>query len=1584
MISISRILVKFAFFILVCSFAFSSYAQIVINEIHYDPDDKTEWVEFIELYNAGVDLVDLSGWHFRNAVEFQFPEASSIPAGGYVIVGQDPAAIASKYNVSQSLIYGPFEGRLDNNREEIELSRPDGRTADRVTYTLGFPWPTVGDPIPEYRSGSSHSIQLVHPLLDNDLGGSWRSGSPTPGKQNSDYAENIPPQIRQVKQSPQQPKANESVLISVKVSDPDGVASVKLLYQIVDPGDYIALDEARYESDWTEIDMHDDGIEGDEIAGDFTYSVEMPPSLQKHRRFIRYRISVSDLLGNSLTVPYSDDPQPNFAYFCYDGAPPWTGAVQPGVTAEVTYSSEMLESIPVYHLICSKEEVENCTWLDQNRSNEYPYTGTLVYDGVVYDHIQFRARGGTWRFAMAKNMWKFNMNRGHAFQGRDNYGRKYNETWDKVNLGANIQQADYRHRGEQGMFESVGFKLFNMAGIESSNTNFVHFRIIDEEHEDGNLNEAHASLTSGGTQYDGDFWGLYLATEQVDGRFLDEHDLPDGNLYKMESGTGEIRNQSPYGVSDASDMRSFMSDYQRRPRVEWWRENTDIERYANYRCIVEAIHQYDIAYGKNYYYYLNPETGKWFQIAWDLDLTWADNMYGNGEDPFKQAGILNHEEINIEYQNRMREIRDLLYNPDQTGQLIDEYASFIYNPGGQSFVDADRSMWDYHWVMSDKALQMGYRNSGSKSGQGLFYRISPTRDFAGMLTIMKNYVVSRGSWIDRTVLNNDAGVPDTPVIQSIANGFRVDSLKFEINDFSDPNNDAFSAMQWRIAEVEPFSTPWNPSDASGEDGATVLIDSHSLWRYFKGTQEPSPIQGAWRQYDFDDTSWRRGQCPIGYGENFISTLLSDMQGNYTTIYLRKPFKVEDVEAIDSLTAQVLFDDGFNMWINGVHVAQAHVDSEELPYDALAEHRENLEYIEYELPDPRRYLVEGNNMIAIQVINQYLDRSSDCFMDVSLVYGKKQQSEPEQEEPASDRDGPLKYEIDAIWQSEEMTAFQNQMTIPGDNLTPGKTYRVRARVKDNSGMWSHWSMPVQFAAQESDASLTARENLRITEIMFNPPEGSPFEYIELHNLHSSSAVSLEGFAFTEGVSYTFPAGTTLEPNGYLLLTPSANNEEKIAFQQHYDLDESNPGLDDSIPIAGPYEGKLANGGERITLKPSLDGDDFITFEYSDGRGWPLAADGAGHSLVPLDEAIELEQEGSLEYGGNWRASAYIGGSPGLPDPQPIRSIVINEFMANPDDGNDWIEIYNASSNTIHLGDWFLSDDKNEIKKWALPPYEISPGGFLYFDAENDFNASGNGFGLSKNGEQILLSYLPGAANADRVVDGVQFKAQENEYSWGRVGDGGEYWRSMPPTIERSNQSGRFTVVIDELMYHPADDALEPDFDAIGEYIELYNPSTEAVPLWNQNASWRLNGGVEFIFPANCSLPAGGRILVVAFNPIHSNDLDTFIRIYNINTENTQILGPYSDRLSNHGERIALEKLMDVDPVDGSLAWAIIDEVIYFDQSPWTPDADGTGLSLQRVSTTGSGNDPQNWQADSASPGEEGSPTTPVSDWMIYSQ
>ena len=383
--------------------------------------------------------------------------------------------------------------------------------------------------------------------------------------------------------------------------------------------------------------------------------------------------------------------------------------------------------------------------------------------------------------------------------------KKYDTQWTKLNLGACIQQGDFQHRGEQGMFESVGSKLFQLAGVDSFNTAFMQLRIIDDAEE------------SGEDQYEGDFWGLYLAIEQENGRFLDEHDLPDGNLYKMESGTGELNNLCADGPDDKSDLNEILNNYTD-ASDSWWETHWNLDSYYSYQAIVQAIHHYDINNYKNYFYYHNPETDIWQIVPWDLDLTWANNMYltswgglntlaerildatSNGTD-LTLTGTT-REAFRLQFRNRVREIRDLLYNSDQTGQLIDEQAGLLRDPGaGASFLDADRAMWDYNPKMSDPTY---YGDSG-KAGIGRFYQWSThpgiSNNFEGCVQLMKNYIEERGALLD--ALAADAAIPSTPSVYYLGTeGYPLNGLSFGSSPYIDPQgNDTFNAMEWRVGEI---------------------------------------------------------------------------------------------------------------------------------------------------------------------------------------------------------------------------------------------------------------------------------------------------------------------------------------------------------------------------------------------------------------------------------------------------------------------------------------------------------------------------------------------------------------------------------------------------------------------------------------------------------------------------------------------------------------------------------------------------------------------------------------------------------------
>ncbi len=749
---------------------------IIINEVHYDPRSKAAG-EYVELYNAGAGTVNLTGWSLGKGIDYVFAVGTQLLPGSFALVASNPAALRQIYGVAA---LGPFDGKLSNDGDSLALYDRGGQLVDEVDYALGFPWPTPND-------DADQSIGLINAALDNSVPGAWRSGAPTPGGPNSNLVDNPAPFVDAVTHSPAAPRSTDTVTISAHIADADGVASARLWLQRVVPGQYIRLTDPQYQSDWVALPM--------QPAGNDTFTAQTPVDMHFNRALVRYRIEAIDSGGRSVVTPYADDPQPNFAYFVYDGPVPWRGAVHEksfGPLNKVqTFNFGQMRPLPVYNLLAQQTDVEDSQFIPNSKlpagylGSGFPWRGTLIVDGVVYDHIGFQARGGEYRYAVGKNHWKFNFTRGHSFQAYDDYGKPYPVKWDRLNFSAVMQHAQRHFRGEQGMFESLAYRLFNLAGVATSNTEFVHFRVIDHW----------AEVTS--DQYTGDFWGLYLAIENMDGQFLDDHDLPDGNLYDMHDWTGELDNLGDNGVTDKSDLYAFMKSYvYSSPDANWWRSNFDLAGYYRFRSVLEAVHHYDVDQGKNYAFYLNPQSNKWTILPWDLDLTWDESMFGYGGEPFRDR-VLTRPEFNVDYQNYLRELRDLLFNTDQMYPMIDETAAIINTPAdGLSMVDADRALWDFNPILASHYV------SDDRSVTGKYYEISPDRAFTGMVRLLKDYVARRSIWIDKALLI-DKAMPDSPALSYAGPaGYPADQLLMHASGFRDPQgSDTFGAMQWRAAEI---------------------------------------------------------------------------------------------------------------------------------------------------------------------------------------------------------------------------------------------------------------------------------------------------------------------------------------------------------------------------------------------------------------------------------------------------------------------------------------------------------------------------------------------------------------------------------------------------------------------------------------------------------------------------------------------------------------------------------------------------------------------------------------------------------------
>jgi len=203
-------------------------------------------------------------------------------------------------------------------------------------------------------------------------------------------------------------------------------------------------------------------------------------------------------------------------------------------------------------------------------------------------------------------------------------------------------------------------------------------------------------------------------------------------------------------------------------------------------------------------------------------------------------------------------------------------------------------------------------------------------------------------------------------------------------------------------------------------------------------------------------------------------------------------------------------------------------------------------------------------------------------------------------------------------------------------------------------------------------------LVISEVMYHPLDlvvgnqsfgNTMDEYIEVQNL-SGTAVPLydpnaptNTYRLRDAVDFAFPENQSLGPNARLLVVGfDPGDPVKAAdFRARF-------GVDAGVPLYGPFDGNLSNGGESVELvQPDqvvfyttnlvVTGVEIDRVNYGDSAPWPVAADGFGLSLQRLALA---------DYGNdpvNWIAAlptpgdVFVPGTPPVIDVQPVDQTVV---------------------------------------------------------------------------------------------------------------------------------------------------------------------------------------------------------------------------------------------------------------------------------------------------------------------------------------
>ncbi len=171
---------------------------IVINEIMYNPISRRNQDEYLELHNRSGEPVDISNWRIRGDISFTFPSNTTIEGNSFVVIAENRDYLIQKYAaLSQQNTFGNFNRTLSNSSGSLRLlkpapkfiSGPDGQQIeqtiyvieDEVTFQEDGEWPTDPD-------GRGSSLELVNPGVDNAVGANWAASKESDKSEWKEYS----------------------------------------------------------------------------------------------------------------------------------------------------------------------------------------------------------------------------------------------------------------------------------------------------------------------------------------------------------------------------------------------------------------------------------------------------------------------------------------------------------------------------------------------------------------------------------------------------------------------------------------------------------------------------------------------------------------------------------------------------------------------------------------------------------------------------------------------------------------------------------------------------------------------------------------------------------------------------------------------------------------------------------------------------------------------------------------------------------------------------------------------------------------------------------------------------------------------------------------------------------------------------------------------------------------------------------------------------------------------------------------------------------------------------------------------------
>lgn len=805
-----------------------------------------------------------------------------------------------------------------------------------------------------------------------------------------------------------------------------------------------------------------------------------------------------------------------------------------------------------------------------------------------------------------------------------------------------------------------------------------------------------------------------------------------------------------------------------------------------------------------------------------------------------------------------------------------------------------------------------------------------------------------------------------------------------------------------------------------------LIPIDDVWAY---DQSGADLGTSWKETTFNDASWLTGPALLGeenspLPEPLRTPVLSSLSGGPVTIYFRTHFDFDASQEVSTIELTHIIDDGAIFYINGTELGRYNMPGGPVNFQTLAPTSVGNAVYQGPMSIPLGALVDGDNVMAVE-IHQQSTTSSD------VVFGLALNAVILTNNPVAA--GVVINEVLANNATLLEPDGSNPDWVEFYNPSDQALDMADMSLTDNPANPRRWVFPTGSVAPATGylrirfdgGSLASNTN---TGFGLDATGDEVYLFNRLSDggaLRDSIAFGLQAPDWPIG---RVPDGgttiTLVQPSPGALNLAAALGDIRQLKVNEWMADPGSGGGDDWFEIYNPNPQPVALGGLHLTddlndrLKSPIQARSYIgtglrgfqEFQADEGSGanhadFKLAAGGESLGISDsngtlIDGITFGAQTTGVSQGRLPDGTANVVGFPGTASPGnsnflPINNVAINEILTHTDPPfEDAIELRNLTGSPVDVSGWYLSDANTVLKKFRIPNgTTIAGNGFVVF-YEYQFNPNPGdpvSFSLSSaKGDEVFLSQATLAGVLTGYKTSAEFGPSANGVSFGRyvTSQGVDFTAMSLRTFGQDNAEtlAQFRtgtglanslplvgpVVINEIMYRPPDMGILDN--TRDEFIELHNVSAFAVPLYDPAFpanTWRLRKAVSFDFPPGTSIPVGGHLVVVSFNPTaEPATAAAFRTAYGIGMS-VNLVGPYLGKLDNSSDRIDLFKpdppQTAPSPDEGLVPYVLADRVLYGDLPPWPTSPDGLGHTLQRVNSALYGNDPVNWAAAAPTPG-----------------